>query len=29
MVSTDASMDLQEEFLALMGRDAFHHDSHR
>jgi hypothetical protein len=24
MVPTDASMDLQEEFLALLGRDAFH-----
>jgi hypothetical protein len=28
VVSTDASMDLQE-FLALMGRDAFHQHSHR
>jgi hypothetical protein len=29
VVSTDASMDLQEEFLALMSRDAFHQHSHR
>jgi hypothetical protein len=28
MVSTDASMDLQEELLALIGRDALHQHSH-
>jgi hypothetical protein len=29
VVSIDAVMDLQEEFLAQMGRDAFHQHSHR